>query len=400
LKGDPNLDILSGKRKLISIFCHVPAILIFSIFTRNFQALKLRTYLIPILSILAIIAFVWIFTKVVIYLLIASVLTLICQPLVKLYSRIKINKFHLPDSVVSLLTIATVISSVIFMTMLFAPVLIKEVKFLSTLNFNDVFNDILSQFPQVKALLLNFGTEQEISAAVTSQVNDTLNVKNISTLLNDVLDIASSLLGGTLAVLFITFFLIKENKMAFKSLILITPSAYETEIIDILRTTKSLLSKYFVGLFIDVVIVSVLATVSMLLLGVRNAVLIGVFTGLMNIIPYLGPLISGVFAIFLGVTGCIEYGQMEEISAVITKIFFTLLAINLLDGFFIQPYIFSNTVKAHPLEIFLVILMAASVAGIWGMVVAIPTYTLLRIIAKEFLVNFKFFKKITENIPE
>ncbi|MCD6065705.1 MAG: pheromone autoinducer 2 transporter [Bacteroidetes bacterium] len=394
------MDILSGKRKLISIFCHVPAILIFSIFTRNFQALKLRTYLIPILSILAIIAFVWIFTKVVIYLLIASVLTLICQPLVKLYSRIKINKFHLPDSVVSLLTIATVISSVIFMTMLFAPVLIKEVKFLSTLNFNDVFNDILSQFPQVKALLLNFGTEQEISAAVTSQVNDTLNVKNISTLLNDVLDIASSLLGGTLAVLFITFFLIKENKMAFKSLILITPSAYETEIIDILRTTKSLLSKYFVGLFIDVVIVSVLATVSMLLLGVRNAVLIGVFTGLMNIIPYLGPLISGVFAIFLGVTGCIEYGQMEEISAVITKIFFTLLAINLLDGFFIQPYIFSNTVKAHPLEIFLVILMAASVAGIWGMVVAIPTYTLLRIIAKEFLVNFKFFKKITENIPE
>jgi predicted PurR-regulated permease PerM len=371
-----------------------------SLSAKTSQPLKLRTYLIPILSVLAIAAFVWIFTKVVIYLLIASVLTLICQPLVKLFAKIKINKFHLPDSVISLLTIATVISAFVFITMLFAPVMIKEVKFLTTLNFNDVFRDILTQFPQIKNLLLNFGTEQEISAAITTQVNDALNFKNISTLLNDVIDMTGTLVGGTLAVLFISFFMIKENKIIVQSVLLITPTNYEDEMKDILRTTKSLLSKYFVGLLIDVVIVSVLVTVSMLLLGVKNAVMIGIFTGLMNIIPYLGPLISGTFAIFLGITGCIEYGHVEEISTVITKIFFTLLGVNLIDGFFIQPYIFSNTVKAHPLEIFLVILMAASVAGIWGMVVAIPTYTLLRIIAKEFLVNFKFFKKITENIPE
>ncbi|HEY1039408.1 MAG TPA: AI-2E family transporter, partial [Bacteroidia bacterium] len=229
---------------------------------------------------------------------------------------------------------------------------------------------------------------------------EALNFKNVSTLLNGFVSTTGTMIGGTLAVLFITFFLLKEDKMVFRSLLLITPSNYEEEIKDIVRTTQVLLSKYFVGLLIDMLIVTAIVTLCMYLLGIQNAVLIGVFTGLMNIIPYVGPLISFIFAVTLGVTGCIEYGQINAVGDVITKIFFVLLGVNMLDGFLIQPFIFSNSVKAHPLEIFLVILMAASVAGIWGMVVAIPTYTLLRIIAKEFLVNFKFFKKITENIPE
>lgn len=362
--------------------------------------MKFKNYLIPILSILAIVGFVWVFTKVVIYLLIASILTLLCKPLVKLYSKIKFGKFHLPDTIVSLLTIITVIASVVFVSSLFLPVMVKEIKFLSTLNFADVFSDILSQFPRVKTLALNFGTEKELSNAITVQATEALNFKNISNVLNGFLSTAGGFVGGTLAVLFITFFLLKEDRMVFRSLLLVTPSNYEDEIKDILRTTQSLLSKYFVGLLVDVLIVSLVVTSCMYMLGIKNAVLIGVFTGLMNIIPYVGPLISFAFATTLGITGCIEYGQISEIGPVITKIFFVLLGMNMIDGFVIQPYIFSNSVKAHPLEIFLVILMAASVAGIWGMVVAIPTYTLLRIIAKEFLVNFKFFKKITDSIPE
>ena len=120
----------------------------------------------------------------------------------------------------------------------------------------------------------------------------------------------------------------------------------------------------------------------------------------MNIIPYVGPLIALVFAMLLGVTGCFEYNMVSEIGTVVAKIFFILLGVNLIDGILIQPYIFSNSVKAHPLEIFLVILMAATLGGIAGMVIAIPTYTLLRIVAKEFLTNLKFFKKITDSIPE
>jgi predicted PurR-regulated permease PerM len=95
-----------------------------------------------------------------------------------------------------------------------------------------------------------------------------------------------------------------------------------------------------------------------------------------------------------------QNNELALIEPILSKIFWVLLCMNMVDGFLIQPFLFSNSVKAHPLEIFIVILLAASLAGVWGMIVAIPTYTLLRIIAKEFLANYKFFKKMTENIPE
>ena len=70
----------------------------------------------------------------------------------------------------------------------------------------------------------------------------------------------------------------------------------------------------------------------------------------------------------------------------------------MLDNFLLQPIIFSNSVNAHPLEIFLVILIAGTVAGISGMIFAIPFYTFIRIIAKEFLSQFEIVKSLTKNI--
>ncbi len=361
--------------------------------------MKFRNYLIPSLTLLAIVLFVWLFSKVVLYLFIALVLSFMGQPLVKLYSKLRYKNVELPDAVVAALTLVTMAAGLFFMFWLFIPVLTDEIQFLSTLNFNDIFAEIIDQFPQIKQLLLHFGSEKDIADSIVKELNKYANLDNISTVVNSLISITGKVVAGTLAVLFITFFILKDFKLVNKSILLITPVGYENEVQDILKTTRFLLTKYFVGLFIDGLIVFVLVTSLMFFLGINNALIIGFFTGIMNIIPYVGPLISLGFALFLGLTGCIEYGQMHEIGNVFTKIFFVLLGVNILDGIFIQPYIFSNSVKAHPLEIFLVILMAATVAGIAGMVVAIPTYTLLRIIAKEFLVNFKFFKKITENIP-
>jgi predicted PurR-regulated permease PerM len=107
-----------------------------------------------------------------------------------------------------------------------------------------------------------------------------------------------------------------------------------------------------------------------------------------------------IIAVILGVSACISAGAYEQIGSTIYTIFFTLLTINLVDGFIIQPYIFSNSVKAHPLEIFIVTLMAGTLGGIFGMVIALPVYTIIRIIAGEFLSHLKFFRKISQNITD
>jgi predicted PurR-regulated permease PerM len=332
--------------------------------------------------------------------LVATILSLLAEPFVKIYSKLRFKEKHLPDTIIALLSLASILFVFSSFFFAFVPLIAGQAKFISTLNFTDVFSGALNQFPNVKAMLINMGAMDDVSKKLNTQIASFLNVGNASYLLNTFLSAFGSIVGGALATCFITFFLLKDNKLTTRSILLITPVAYEHEMKDILRTTKSLLSKYFVALFIDVVMIIILVGTSLTFLGVRNAWFIGIFAGVMNIIPYLGPFISFAFACFLGITGCMEANETFLIGSVIEKIFWVSICVNLFDAFLMQPYLFSKSVKAHPLEIFLVILMASSLAGVGGMIVAIPTYTLIRIVAKEFLANYKFFKKLTENIPE
>ncbi len=70
----------------------------------------------------------------------------------------------------------------------------------------------------------------------------------------------------------------------------------------------------------------------------------------------------------------------------------------LIDNLVFQPFIFGKSVYAHPIEILIVIMMAGSLAGITGMILAIPAYTVLRVFAKEFFNNFRVVQKLTEKI--
>jgi predicted PurR-regulated permease PerM len=359
-----------------------------------------RSRLILIITLLCVIAFVALFTKIVIYMLVATVLALVSQPFVRVFTRIKIKEKHLPDALIALLSLSCLLSVLFSFFYIFIPLIIDQAKFIAGLNFNEVFTGVLNQFPTLKEQLLKLGTEQEIGQNIRNQLTSFANIANAGYILEMFLSAGGSIIGGFLIVCFITFFLLKDNRLAYRTVLLITPVAFENEMKDILRTTKMMLTSYFVALFIDVIIIIALVSGSLYLMDVPNAFFIGVFAGVMNVIPYVGPLISFIFACVLGVTGSLQYNELTLIGPILTRIFWVLLCVNMLDGFIIQPYLYSNSVKAHPLEIFIVILMAASLAGVWGMIVAIPTYTLFRIVAKEFLANYKFFQKMTENIPE
>lgn len=359
-----------------------------------------RSKIILALTLLAIIGFCFLFTKIVIYMLVATVLALVAQPFVKVLNRIRIKDKHLPDALIALLSLSAILSVLFCFFYVFIPLIIGQGKFIAGLNFHDVFTDVLNQFPKLKNILLSVGTEEEISKNVYTQFSTFANISNAGYLLDRLLSGFGSIAGGFLIVSFITFFLLKDNRLAYRTVLLITPVEFEAEMKDILRTTKTMLTKYFVALFIDVIIVMTLVSSLLYFLEVPNALFIGVFAGVMNVIPYVGPIISFIFACALGITGSLQTNELVVLGPIISKIFWVLLGVNMVDGFLVQPYLYSSSVKAHPLEIFIVILMAAALAGVWGMIVAIPTYTLLRIVAKEFLANYKFFKKMTENIPE
>lgn len=342
----------------------------------------------------------WFFSTILIYLVISLVLFLVGYPLTSSIEKVKIGGKKINDGIAAFVTLVVLFGIFTMFFYLILPPLIQQVSFMSDLNFYDVLHGILDQYPSLNYLFSQLGSEETLKASMNEQFESVFNFDNVSLILNNLVAYLSSFLGGLFCVLFITFFFLKDEHTVSRTILLLTPQRREREVKEILVTSKKMLSKYFIGLIIDIVSVGVLAGFSLWMLGIKNALIIGFVAGLFNVVPYIGPMITLCFALFLGVSGCIEVGQYDQISGVITKIFIALMSINILDAIFLQPFIFSNTVKAHPLEIFLVILAAGTLAGIGGMVVAIPVYTLIRIVAGQFLSQFKFFKKITENITD
>ncbi|MGZ3884044.1 MAG: AI-2E family transporter [Bacteroidia bacterium] len=362
--------------------------------------MNVKNYILPFVILILVVFGVWLFWKVLIYLFISTVLFLIGSPLTGRIKRIRLGQAHIGNGLAALLTLLLMFAVFSSFFILILPPLVSQIGFMSKLNFYDVLHNILELNPGLKSALSNFGTEADLHNAVNGQFSNSFDFGTVSVIVNNLFAYLASFLGGLFCVLFITFFFLKDKQTVSEVMLLVTPQRYEHEIRDILHTSKKMLSNYFTGLLIDILIVGSLAGISLWMLGIKNALIIGFMAGLFNLIPYLGPIITLCFALFLGVSGCIELQQYDLISPTVGKIVCALLLINMADAVFLQPYIFSNRVKAHPLEIFLVTLMAGTIGGIGGMVVAIPVYTLIRIIAREFLSHFKFFKKLTESISE
>ena len=196
-------------------------------------------------------------------------------------------------------------------------------------------------------------------------------------------------------MVFILYFFLKDQGLFVNFLVAVTPSKYGDEVRNALDRITKLLRRYFGGILLQITIITVFISVSLGLLGVKNALLIGFFAALINVIPYLGPIIGASFALFITVSSNIDLDFYTEMLPLLTKVVVVFGAMQMLDNFLLQPYIFSNSVLAHPLEIFIIILMGAQINGIVGMVLAIPFYTVLRVIARSFLNEFRIVQQIT-----
>jgi predicted PurR-regulated permease PerM len=136
------------------------------------------------------------------------------------------------------------------------------------------------------------------------------------------------------------------------------------------------------------------------ILGVKNGILIGIFAAFLNIVPYLGPIIGALFAILVTISSNLELDFYTEMMPLLIKVCIVFASMQILDNFVLQPIIFSNSIMAHPLEIFIVVIAGAKIGGITGMVVALPIYTVFRVIAASFLSEFKIVQQLTQHLKD
>jgi predicted PurR-regulated permease PerM len=157
--------------------------------------------------------------------------------------------------------------------------------------------------------------------------------------------------------------------------------------------SKAVLSRYFIGLVINVLVMIASYSIALSIVGVKGALVIAFFAGIVNIIPYIGPLIAIGTGIILGVTGVVSEGMYAAIVPTIFKVLIAMLIVIVLDNVVYGPLIQGRSLKVHPVEIFLVIIAAGSFGGIAAMIIAVPSYAFLRIVGEEFFSQFRIFKQ-------
>lgn len=350
---------------------------------------------------LLIFALFYFFSEILVYLLIALIISLMGNPIVRFLDSLRFKKLQIPHAVSAFISLMIILAVLISLIMLIIPVIIDQAEYLSNVDINGILNSMQGPISDTEVWLRNYGFLSEtgsIEGSLNDSMNQVVQSVNFPEFAGSILGMVGTLSIGIFSVIFLSYFFMRDDQLFFKGLKAFTPRDSHDEIARILFYSKKMLSRYFIGLFTELICVITIISIGMYIVGLENAILIGVVAGIFNIIPYLGPLIGGAIGCVIGLTTLSPEVFADQSGILVLQMLAVFVSANLIDEFVLQPVIFARSVKAHPIEIFIIILMAGTLAGPVGMILAIPGYTLIRIIAMEFFSNWDFVQNITGNL--
>lgn len=279
---------------------------------------------------------------------------------------------------------------------LFIPLFSDQITVLQSINFDEYFDSMMKPVRWLEDFLISHHLTASASGFIVdflrNELQEFVNTLDFSEILNHLVSFTGSFFIGVLAVCFITFFLLYENGILRRQMISIVPNQYFEVFISALYKIEQLLSNFLWGILFQMIAIFTLASFGLSVVGVNYALTIAVFAAVANLIPYLGPLIGGLFGIIVALSTSQELSFSDNNMFLVIKVFVVFAIVQVIDNVLLQPLIFSKSVKAHPLEIFVIIFVAATIGGIMGMVVAIPVYTVLRVTVTEVYTGFNQYK--------
>ena len=344
-----------------------------------------------LVGILIFLYFLYKIQSVLIYLVIATVLSLIATPV----QRFLKNRLKFPNVLAVVITMSMFLLVILGIISMFIPLIKEQGHNISLLNTEELRRRIFNLFHEID---LYFAARRINLFGELKNIDLTSNIASIPSLLNSFMGVVGTFSVGLFSVLFITFFFLKDTKLLHNVFVLVTPDKNEDKILKSLKTINDLLSRYFIGLIIQISILFTIYSVTLLIFNIKSAVVIAFLCALLNLIPYIGPLIGGVLMILLTMTSSLEYDFQTHILPVTLYVLFGYIIAQLIDNFFSQPIIFSKSVKSHPLEIFLIIVIGGLLFGITGMIFAVPSYTVIKVVLKEFLSDNPIVKSLTKGL--
>ena len=368
---------------------------------------KLAKYIIIAVCICLVLGVCWMLRSVLAYIIIAVVISLIAKPVMNFTKKINIKGRTLPSWFLAIVSLTLTAGVALTILSLIIPLVSSIVRDVSVQNISQAVKGIAVPLADLNNFLqerfTNLGEDFRIEVAIGQEIAKLINVDVFSNAIGSAASVLTNLFIGLFAVAYISFFFIKDDGLFTKLVCALVPDKHEKTVEKAIDDIEHLLSRYFVGITIEVLGVALINFLGLWLiarLNINAALGIGFLTGIFIIIPYIGPLIGistgTILGLILKYSSAVPVGldlEFWSFGAVLLSIMCTT---QLIDTFFYQPLIYSTSIKSKPLEIFIVLLIVGNIGGPLAMIVAIPVYTVFRVIAFRF---FRHIKAIRRLIP-
>ena len=368
---------------------------------------RLAGYVIKLGGLAIILAFCFLFKNVLVYIITAFVVSLIGRPIMHLLRKIRIKKHSLPDWLLAVLTITLILAFLAMIVTQMIPLVSSIIKDASAIQNSSYFesNPIDKLNVWLIGLFPNLGRDFDITAVLLTNLKDVVDFGKVSGIVGSVASMVTSTFVALFSVVFISFFFLKDDTLFERIICALVPDRHEANVGKTLNDIKQLLSRYFAGLVIEMLGVAVIDFLGLWLIARLNfsyAIGIAFIAGLLNVIPYVGPLIGEFIGVVFGIVLKLGTGAGLDVNIWIFALIILaiMLTAQLIDNFIYQPLIYSTSIKAHPLEIFIVLLMAGHIGGAVGMLVAIPAYTVVRVVAIRFFYRYKAIQRLIPDLSE
>jgi predicted PurR-regulated permease PerM len=303
---------------------------------------------------------VWSYTNLFMPFIVALILTYFLNPVVDWLEGRGLNR----SSAVVFMYIAFVLAGFMFFILFFpslkeqavnfrdnVPVYIDRLKIL-VLN---LINDISSKVPGLHLEKLSGHLEESVDSIGPMLASQAPSLVTSSL----------SFLGMMLLVPIILFSFLQDGRNIKKTLIAMVPNRYFEMVLTLLYEINLQISNYINGRIIETIWVIALTVIGYYIIGLKYIILMSVIAGILNIIPYLGPILGAIPAVIIAMAGTNSTPMIIGI-AIVT------VAVQILDNVLIVPLAVGKSVNMHPLVVLLALLAGAQFMGVWGMVLSIP----------------------------
>ncbi len=347
---------------------------------KSFNVERFIRFLIGLAIVLLFLFILYRFFILVLYALIALVISYILDPLVSRMQALGLNRT---------LAISLVISTLILLFVWFSstalPLIASQIIMLGQqLNIDavlavsaDIEEQILQRAP--------FLPEGFLRDNIPSAVEALFQTDDFSRTINNILGIFANIFWAFIVVPFATFFILKDGAHLRRNILEIVPNKYFETVLTSIEKVEKRLVTYFKSVGLQSIIIATTSTIFLSFAGLNNALSVGIAVGVANIIPYFGPVIGYILSIIVSI---LETGDFS----LVIYVFIAILITQIIDVTIVQPTLFSRSANLHPLVILFVVMTGAELAGIFGMVIAVPITATIVITIKQIRWSFENYK--------